>query len=163
MSDLIRLPAPCSIDSFITCDVNGYFKRSEGAGANRDAMRMTKGGRLSMRAMAAFMTDLNHAEDLAHAAFNQMEKKHGIRGEHPDKTAACENAGRACERVTRLLAWVAAMRPTYPVDIGLQVSLILKHSGPLGCISKEEHAALMAGAKALTNPPTNGQGVNRAA
>lgn len=164
MSDLIRLPAPCSADSFITCDLDGYFKLSEGQGANRDAIRMTKRGRLSMPALAAYMTDLGHAESLALKDFTAAEIKHGVNVDHPDKTRADAAVDVASGRVLRLAAWIAAARPSCPADIGLQARLILSLSGPLGCIKRDEYDALIAGAQKLTAPPTNpSQGVAHAA
>lgn len=157
MTDLIRLPAPCGIDCFITCDRDGYFKRSEGQGAHLDAMRMTRGARLSMPALSAYMTDLTHAETSAHDAYDAAETLHGVKGSHPDKIATRAALCASSAKVFRLLAWIVTMRPTDPVNIGIQARLILSVSGPLGCIKRDEYEALMAGAKALTIPPPEAQ------
>lgn len=148
---LIRLPAPCCADSFITCDADGYFKRSEGQGANRDAMRMTRCGRLSMPALAAYMTELRHAEALALGAHSTAERTHGVLSDHPDIIRAEANVGRASDRVLRLLAWVSAARPVDPVDIGTQIYLILSITGEGGCIRPDELKAFQAASHVLIN------------
>ena len=106
MRSLITLPAPCSFDTALTFDADGYFKRSHGQGAHSDAMRMIKGEKLHMPSMAAFWTELSHAENIALKAFSATETKHGVKGNHPEKT----KASQAVER----LSLIHISEPTRP-------------------------------------------------
>ena len=149
MSDLITLPAPSSFDGSITVDADGYFKTSQGDCAARDAIRMTKDGRLSISAMCALMSELRQAEDIALAAHSKAENLHGVQADCPEKDATEKAVSIASDKVLRLLAWIAAARPTTPEDIGRQIRVIMSISGIGGCINRDEFAAFNAASVAL--------------
>ena len=149
MSDLITLPAPSSFDGSITVDADGYFKTSQGDCAARDAIRMTKDGRLSISAMCALMSELRQAEDIALAAHSKAENLHGVQADCPEKDATEKAVSIASDKVLRLLAWIAVARPSQPDDIGRQIQAIIAISGGGGIMRRNELNALSAASVAL--------------
>jgi len=145
----MTLPAPCSFETALTFDADGYFKKAKGQGANRDAIRMTRNGRLSISAMAAMLTELRHSEEAALKAFTVAENTYGVQGEHLAKDKAQRAVCAASSKALRLLDWIAAARPSTPDDIGRQIKAILSVSSDVGIIERGQLAALSAASSAL--------------
>lgn len=152
---LITLPAPSNVDGSITVDAQGHFKTSDGEGVARDVLRMTHNGRLSVPAMCAFMKELRQCEDIALAAHSKAETLHGVQGDCPEKDDTEKAVAVATDKVLRLLAWIAAVRPSAPADIGLQIRAIMDINGKGGCIRLDEFDAILAASAALISGNQN--------
>lgn len=152
-TDNITLPAPRFRGATITTDASGFFVSASNDSAASDASRMMRNGRLSILAMSEFMTELKQAESDALAAHNKAELRYGVNGNHPAKEATEKAMNAALDTVDALLDWIAAMRPTKPADIGLQIRLIMREFCPMACIRPNCHKALQAASMALCGDP----------